>query len=137
MTESKPNLPVHSIAYSQYFEELNEEVSRIYTIAEFARTKGFDPVTRVEIPPAHDVAGRVEATLDGPAGVAKRIRELQEDHSREEVAFLVAKEIVTRSNVLSLNGRLLASARVNPISFDSPFLCNILIIGREKSAATT
>ena len=93
MTESELNLPVHSIAYSQYFEELNEEVSRIYTIAELARLKGFDPVTKVEIPPAHDVAARVEATLDGPVGVAKRIRALQDTHSREEVAFLIAKEI--------------------------------------------
>ena len=93
MTESELKLPIHSIAYSQYFEELNEEVGRIYTIAELARLKGFDPVTKVEIPPAHDVAARVEATLDGPIGVAKRIRVLQDDHSREEVAFLVAKEI--------------------------------------------
>ena len=93
MNESEHELPPHSIAYSQYFESLNEEVSRIYSVAEVARMKGFDPTTRVEIPPAHDVAERVEATLDGPKGVAKRIRELQKDKSREEVAFQVAKEI--------------------------------------------
>ncbi len=93
MTESEHELPAHSIAYSQYFEALNEEIGRIYAIAEVARMKGFDPTTRVEIPPAHDVAARVEATLDGPKGVAKRIRELQKDGSREQVAFTVAKEI--------------------------------------------
>ena len=93
MTESEHELPAHSIAYGQYFEALNEEVNRIYAIAEIARMKGFDPVTRVEIPPAHDVAARVEATLDGPKGVAKRIRELQKDMSREQVAFTIAKEI--------------------------------------------
>jgi len=85
------------MAYSQYFESLNEEVNRIYAIAEIARMKGFDPITKVEIPPAHDVAARVEATLDGPKGVAKRIRELQKNKSREEVAFEVAKEIAEGS----------------------------------------
>ncbi|TFH09197.1 MAG: DNA polymerase II large subunit [Candidatus Thorarchaeota archaeon] len=101
MTESEHELPPHSIAYSQYFESLNEEINKIYAVAEVARMMGFDPVTRVEIPPAHDVAARVEATLEGPKGVAKRIRELQKDMSREQVAFQVAKEIAegTLSNV--------------------------------------
>ncbi|MGY5879538.1 MAG: DNA polymerase II large subunit [Candidatus Thorarchaeota archaeon] len=93
MTESEHELPAHSIAYSQYFESLNEEIGKIYAVAEVARMMGFDPTTRVEIPPAHDVAARVEATLEGPKGVAKRIRELQKDMPREQVAFQVAKEI--------------------------------------------
>jgi DNA polymerase II large subunit len=93
VTELKHDLPPHSISYKQYFDSLNQEVTRIYAIAEEARSKGFDPTVRVEIPPAHDVAARVEATLEGPVGVAKRIRELQKDKSREEVAFAVAKEI--------------------------------------------
>jgi len=93
VTESEHELPPHSLAYSQYFESLNEEIGRIYAVAEVARMQGYDPTTRVEIPPAHDVAARVEATLEGPKGVAKRIRELQKDMSREQVAFQVAKEI--------------------------------------------
>ncbi|TFG31450.1 DNA polymerase II large subunit [Candidatus Thorarchaeota archaeon] len=95
MTESEHEheLPPHSIAYSQYFESLNDEISKIYAVAEVARMQGYDPVTRVEIPPAHDVAARVEATLEGPKGVARRIRELQKDKPREQVAFQVAKEI--------------------------------------------
>jgi len=93
VTESEHELPPHSIAYSQYFESLNEEIGKIYAVAEVARMMGFDPTTRVEIPPAHDVAARVEATLEGPKGVAKRIRELQKKMSREQVAFQVAKEI--------------------------------------------
>ncbi len=72
---------------------INEEVHTLYAIAETARLQGYDPTTRVEIPPAHDVAARVEATLEGPKGVANRIRELQEGRSREEVAFAIAKEI--------------------------------------------
>ncbi|MFW9962124.1 MAG: DNA polymerase II large subunit [Candidatus Sifarchaeia archaeon] len=93
MTEPDLSLPAHSIFYDQYFSSLNEEIHTLYAIAETARLQGFDPTTRVEIPPAHDVAARVEATLEGPIGVAKRIRELQEGNSREEVAFAIAKEI--------------------------------------------
>ncbi|MCF2135652.1 MAG: DNA polymerase II large subunit [Candidatus Thorarchaeota archaeon] len=93
MTDEELSLPTHSPHYGVYFNSLNEEIKKIYTIAEAARSMGFDPQTKVEIPPAHDVAARVEATLEGPVGVARRIRELQEDSSREEVAFQVAKEI--------------------------------------------
>jgi DNA polymerase II large subunit len=102
VTEPELSLPEHSIFYKQYFDSLSEEIQRIYDIAKKAREQGFDPTTRVEIPPAHDVAARVEATLDGPIGVAKRIREFQDiKESREEVAFAVAKEIAegTLSNV--------------------------------------
>ncbi|MHA2323547.1 MAG: hypothetical protein ACXACG_18105 [Candidatus Thorarchaeota archaeon] len=93
MTEPELSLPEHSIFYKQYFSVLNEEIHTLYAIAETARLQGIDPTTKVEIPPAHDVAARVEATLEGPVGVAKRIRELQEKKTREEVAFAVAKEI--------------------------------------------
>ena len=93
MTESELTLPEHSIFYDRYFTALNEEIHTLYAIADAARFQGFDPTTRVEIPPAHDVAARVEATLEGPVGVAKRIRELQEGKTREEVAFTIAREI--------------------------------------------
>jgi DNA polymerase II large subunit len=94
VTESELNLPKHSVSYAQYFEALTSEVDSVYRIAEEARSKGYDPTTEIEIPPAHDVAARVEVTLQGPVGVAKRIRELSEEYeTREEVAFAVAKEI--------------------------------------------
>jgi DNA polymerase II large subunit len=94
VTESELNLPKHSVGYARYFETLNNEVESIYKVAEEARSKGYDPTTEIEIPPAHDVAARVEVTLQGPVGVAKRIRELSEKYeTREKVAFAVAKEI--------------------------------------------
>ena len=93
MNDSRPPLPKHSISYKEYFDSLSEQIDEIYKVAEKARATGWDPTLRVEIPKAHDVAARVEATLDGPVGVANRIRELQEENSREEVAFQVAKEI--------------------------------------------
>ncbi len=99
LTVSEKNLPLpkHSIGYGQYFNTLNKEVEAIYAVAEAARSKGYDPELRVEIPPAHDVAARVEATLEGPVGVARRIRELQKTMSREEVAFTIAREIAEKS----------------------------------------
>ncbi len=96
MTKSEDDLlelPPHSLSYSQYFDSLSKEVEKVYEVATKAKLKGFDPTTKVEIPPAHDVAARVEATLEGPIGVAKRIRELQKEMQKEQVAFEVAKEI--------------------------------------------
>jgi DNA polymerase II large subunit len=93
VTELEHDLPPHSVSYKEYFDSLTQEVTKIYAIAESARSKGVDPTVKIEIPPAHDVAARVEATLEGPVGVARRIRELQKGRSREEVAFAVAKEI--------------------------------------------
>jgi DNA polymerase II large subunit len=95
LSDSELPLPEHSPHIALYFKGLSDEVERVYKVAEEARGMGFDPTTRVEIPPAHDVAARVEATLEGPLGVAKRIRELQQTMSREEVAFAIAKEIAT------------------------------------------
>ncbi|NWF96144.1 MAG: DNA polymerase II large subunit [Candidatus Thorarchaeota archaeon] len=91
------SLPCHSPSYEVYFRALSTEVERLYRVAELARAKGYDPSTKVEIPRAHDVAARVEATLDGPTGVATRIRELQKTKPRDEVAFIVAKEIAEGS----------------------------------------
>ncbi|MGZ7043334.1 MAG: DNA polymerase II large subunit, partial [Methanobacterium sp.] len=51
-----------------------------------------------EVPLAKDLAERVEG-LVGPKGVAKRIKELEEEYSREEAAFKIAREIVTTPDV--------------------------------------
>ncbi|MEM2141635.1 MAG: DNA polymerase II large subunit [Candidatus Thorarchaeota archaeon] len=88
------SLPKHSPSYAEYFRTISDEIGRIYEIASRARAKGIDPSEKVEIPPAHDLAARVEATLDGPVGIARRIRELQRSMSREEVAFQLAREVV-------------------------------------------
>ncbi|MGB9977892.1 DNA polymerase II large subunit [Methanobacterium sp.] len=76
-----------------YFEILEEETEKLYAIARKARLKGYDMEMEPEIPLAKDLAERVEG-LVGPKGVAKRIKELEKDLSREEVAFQIAREIV-------------------------------------------
>ncbi|MGZ7118423.1 MAG: DNA polymerase II large subunit [Methanobacterium sp.] len=81
-----------------YFETLEEETERVYDVARKARFKGYDIELEPEVPLAKDLAERVEG-LVGPKGVAKRIKELEEEYSREEAAFKIAREIVTTPDV--------------------------------------
>ncbi|HWG90429.1 MAG TPA: DNA polymerase II large subunit [Candidatus Thermoplasmatota archaeon] len=79
-----------------YFADLERRMRHEYEIAKMCRAKGFDPELDVEIPPAEDLAARVEALckdyLPQP-GVADRIRELSKQHNRELVSLMVAKEV--------------------------------------------
>lgn len=77
-----------------YFEKLENETNELYKIANEARSKGLDPEVETEIPLAKDLAERVEG-LVGPKGVAKRIKELELEMSREELAFQISAEIAT------------------------------------------
>ncbi len=76
-----------------YFKRLEEEVMRAYELASEARKKGKDPELEPEIPLAMDLAERVEG-LVGPRGVSESIRTLTKDHSKEEAAIRIAKDIV-------------------------------------------
>ena len=78
-----------------YFERLEKETNDVYDVANEARSRGFDVETETEIPLAKDLAERVEG-LVGPIGIAKRIKELENDMSREEVAFKIATEISSK-----------------------------------------
>ncbi len=82
-----------------YFETLEEGTAQAYEVAKEARKKGHDIETEPEIPLAKNLAERVEG-LVGPPGIAKHIKELEEEMSREEVAFEVAREIVTSDEVM-------------------------------------
>ena len=77
-----------------YFDRLEAETHHLYEIANEARSKGLDVETTTEVPLAKDLAERVEG-LVGPEGVAQRIKELEQDISREEVAFEIAAEIAS------------------------------------------
>jgi DNA polymerase II large subunit len=83
-----------------YFETLEEGTVKAYEVAKEARKKGHDIETEPEIPLAKNLAERVEG-LVGPSGIAKHIKELEEEMSREEVAFEVAREIVTSDEVMN------------------------------------
>ncbi|MDD2666279.1 MAG: DNA polymerase II large subunit [Methanocellales archaeon] len=69
-----------------YFNSLEAELERCIKIAKEAKMRGEDPSPDPEILLAKDLAGRVES-LVGIKGVAQRIRELESEVSREEVAL--------------------------------------------------
>ncbi|MDL2246243.1 DNA polymerase II large subunit [Methanobrevibacter sp. OttesenSCG-928-K11] len=75
-----------------YFDKLEKDTQELYKIANEARSKGLDVETETEIPLAKDLAERVDG-LVGPKGISKRIKELENDLTREEVAFEIAAEI--------------------------------------------
>jgi DNA polymerase II large subunit len=85
--------PAASPVIRAYFARLHDEAMLIYDIANTARGKGKDPSLKVEIPPAEDLAARVEAQV-GPAGVAKQIREATARlGNREVVSLQVAQDV--------------------------------------------
>ncbi|MCX6749487.1 MAG: hypothetical protein NTW17_01940 [Candidatus Pacearchaeota archaeon] len=43
----------------QYFKDIEENTKKVYAVAEEARAKGFDPVSKVEIPLARSLAEKV------------------------------------------------------------------------------
>jgi DNA polymerase II large subunit len=81
-----------------YFESLEEDTDKLYAIAKQARAKGYDIELEPEIPLATDLAERVEG-LVGPKGIANKIKEIEDEMSREEVAFQIARDIVTKRDV--------------------------------------
>ncbi|MDR1721608.1 MAG: DNA polymerase II large subunit [Methanobrevibacter sp.] len=78
-----------------YFDRLEKETNELYEIANQTRSKGYDTEFNCEIPLAKDLAERVEG-LVGPVGIAKRIKELEEGRTREELAFEIAAEIASK-----------------------------------------
>jgi len=87
-------IPLSDPLTKKYFEKLQKEVDKIYDIAQFARTKGYDHVQEVEIKQATNLAERTEAII-GPKGVAKRYFEiLDKTNDRLKTIFEIFKEIV-------------------------------------------
>ncbi|WP_292426919.1 DNA-directed DNA polymerase II large subunit [Methanoregula sp.] len=78
-----------------YGKTLMDGLSRAIARAQEARFRGIDPSMAVEIPIASDLADRVEALL-GIKGVAARIRELEAQMSREEVALRIGDDFVAK-----------------------------------------
>jgi len=77
-----------------YFNTIQSQVDHCYSIAEEARSKGFDPEIYVESPQAKDLAGRVEK-LVGPDGIAEVIRELKKNGlNDDEIVFQVVTDIL-------------------------------------------
>ncbi|MGQ9640258.1 MAG: DNA polymerase II large subunit [Candidatus Bathyarchaeia archaeon] len=78
--------------HAEYSAQLEKLFKECYSIAEKARSLGYDPASQPESAVVTDLAERVEKSV-GPPGVADRIRELSRKMPREEVAFKIAEEI--------------------------------------------
>lgn len=85
----------------KYFDTIQSEVEKAYSIARAAREKGKDPETTVEILLAEDLAARVEGlvstffpTLFG-SGLKDGIRVLEEKYGKndERVALLIGRDV--------------------------------------------
>lgn len=84
----------------QYFDSIQKEVERAYSLAKLARQQGRDPEKKVEIPLAEDLAARVEGLISTffpellGSGLAGAIRGLEEKYGKndERVALLIGRE---------------------------------------------
>jgi DNA polymerase II large subunit len=79
-----------------YFETIDRAVERAYAVARAARAVGWDPEDHPEIPPAQDMATRVEKLLGHlpVEGISEEIRALARDLPRDEVAVEMVRAIV-------------------------------------------
>lgn len=77
-----------------YFEGLEKKFNDAYDVASKAKKVGFDPKPYVEIKVAPDVAGRVEGLI-GVKGIAELIAKNWKGKNRNELVFVMIKEICT------------------------------------------
>ncbi len=93
-----------------YFSTLKKQLSEVYSLAQEARKKGYDPELDVEVKIAKDVASRVEGIV-GPPGIATLIRSMVEEGlSRENVAFEITRKIAKGEVISGSKEELLEQA---------------------------
>ncbi|OYT54021.1 MAG: DNA polymerase II large subunit [Candidatus Altiarchaeales archaeon ex4484_2] len=73
----------------EYFQELKEKIEEVYKIANEARSRNFDPDSRVEAIPAGDLATRVEG-LVGPKGIAEKIKEIGRENIKGIIEYILS-----------------------------------------------
>src|SRR4030042_5315504 len=96
---------------NEYFSELNDKVGVCYSIAEEARRKGQDPVSKVEIPLAANLAEKCLGLIStvypqlSDAKIVNRILELEKQYGPLDmaVAFKIAEEIAKEKFCKFLN----------------------------------
>ncbi len=94
-------MPEASPALERYFSEINSNLERCYLVAKDARSKGFDPEDKVDIPLAKNMAERVEGLISAVkpeiigSGLSKRIEELEKIYGALslEVAMVISDEV--------------------------------------------
>lgn len=95
---------------SEYFSSLKEGLNNAYAIASQARSRGFDPVSEIEVKIAKDVAARVEGIV-GPPGITEIIRDMEKGGmARESIAFEVARKLAAGEIINGSKERLIEQA---------------------------
>ncbi len=87
----------------EYFRKIEEEVNKVYSIANKAKSLGFDPDIKVMVPLAKNMAERVEGLISTVApeivgkGVVERIGELEKEYGLQDwrVALKIAEEVAS------------------------------------------
>ncbi|GAF73233.1 unnamed protein product, partial [marine sediment metagenome] len=73
-----------------YFDMLDKDITRAYSLAEKARALGKDPENKVDIPVAKDLAERVQGLVSiicpqlAKSGLAEGIRELEKQYEKND-----------------------------------------------------
>jgi len=106
----------------EYFARLDEEVKKIYNVANQARAKNLDPVNKVEIPLAMSMAEKVVGLISTiypqmeKSGIAERILELEKQYGKLDpaVCIQIAEEVAKQKfcQFASLLQAIDAGARV-------------------------
>lgn len=84
-----------------YFQNLKNEIDKVYSIANSARAKGYDPVNEVEIPLAMSMAEKVVGLISTiysqvkDSGIAERILELEKEYGKLDptILFKISEEV--------------------------------------------
>lgn len=85
----------------KYFQDIEKQTKKVYSVAEAARQKGFDPLDKVEIPLARSLAEKVVGLISSiypqmiDSGITKRILDLEKDYGKLDpmVSFKIAEEV--------------------------------------------
>ena len=85
----------------EYYDNLEKSIKKIYNLSEKARSLGYDPIDKVEIPLARNMAERVEGLISVVApqikssGMVQRLEQLEEKYGKLDwrVAMIVALEV--------------------------------------------
>lgn len=106
----------------QYFKKLEEDVKKVYEVANAARAKGYDPVDSVEVPLAKtmtekcvELIATMYPQMSG-CGIDKRILELEGEYGKLDstVIFKIAEEVARQKfcKFASLHDAIDAGIRV-------------------------
>ncbi|MBI2664792.1 DNA polymerase II large subunit [Candidatus Woesearchaeota archaeon] len=94
-------MPEASPSMEKYFQDIDSNLTKLYEVANLARSKGYDPEDKVDIPLTKNMAERVEGLLSAVvpgiigSGLAGRIEELEQKYGELalEVAMVIADEV--------------------------------------------